>query len=158
MLQRVPGRAWQTVRTTAWTSGDWGRSLSFALKPSLTHEYSLQFTYGATTVELAPTATVVVTPKIATTRSHFTLRVGAVYRFSGSVAPALPGENVRLSTDRGGRWRPVSQGSVRLRAGRTWTSRSFGTPKAETYHLRAYLSATATHGEAWSRVVTVTVR
>jgi photosystem II stability/assembly factor-like uncharacterized protein len=158
LRQRVPGQPWQMLRTTAWTSGDWGRSLSFALKPSLTHEYSLQFTYGATTVDLAPAVTMVVTPKITTTRSSFTLRVGTVFRFSGSVAPALPGENVRLFTDRGGRWRPVSQGSVRLRAGRTWTSRSFGTPKAETYHLRAYVPATRTHGEAWSRVLTVTIR
>jgi hypothetical protein len=50
------------------------------------------------------------------------------------------------------------QGSVKLRDGRTWTSRRFGTPKAETYHLRAHLPRTRAHAEAWSRVVTVTIR
>ena len=101
----------------------------------------------------------VVTPKIRTTRSSFKLRVGDVYQFSGSVTPALPGARVRLLTDRGGSSRPVSvQGSVELRDGRTWTSRRFGTPKAETYHLRAYLPGTRDHAEAWSRIVTVRIR
>jgi len=159
LRSRLPGRPWQTARTAPWTSADWNRSLSFVLRPSLTHEYRLEFKYGEATVELAPAAQVVVTPKIGTARSRFDLRVRAVYRFAGSVAPALPGERVGLFTDRGGSWRPVSlQGSVRLRGGRTWTSRRFGTPKAETYHLRAHLPRTRTHGEAWSRVVTVSIR
>ena len=159
LLERVPGGPWQTAKTVAWTSGDWNRSLSFPLKPSLTNDYVLAFKYGAETVTLTPAATVIVTPKITTTRASLTLRVGNVYRFSGSVTPALPGESVELFTDRGGRWRPVSQqSSVKLQNGRTWTSRPFGTPKAETYHLRARLLATATHGEAWSPIVTVTVR
>ena len=42
--------------------------------------------------------------------------------------------------------------------GRTWQSRKFGTPVAETYHLRAHLKRTSTHAEAWSRIVTVTIR
>jgi photosystem II stability/assembly factor-like uncharacterized protein len=159
LLQRVPGSRWVTTRTIPWTSGDWNRSLSFSFKPSLTHEYLLAFKYGKTTVTLAPAATVIVTPKISTTQSGFKLRVGDVFRFSGSVTPALPGEKLDLFTDRGGSWRRVSrQGSVKLPAGQTWTSRRFGTPKAETYHLRAHLAATSTHGEAWSRVVTVTIR
>ena len=159
LRHRVPGRPWETARTVSWTSGDWDRSLSFLLDPSLTQEYRLEFEYGGATVELAPAVQVVVTPKIATTRSGFELRVGDVYRFSGSVTPALPGEGVGLFTDRGGSWRPVSlQGSVKLRDGRTWTSRGFGTPKAETYHLRAHLPRTLAHAEAWSRTVTVTIR
>jgi photosystem II stability/assembly factor-like uncharacterized protein len=159
LWQRVPGRPWTPVRTAPWTSGDWNRSLSFHLKPSLTHEYLLAFKYGEATVPLAPVAEVIVTPKITMTRSHFTLHVGDVYRLSGSLTPTLPGARVSLFTDRGGSWRPVSlQGSLRLQRGRIWTSRQFGTPKAETYHLRAHLSATRTHGEAWSRVVTVTIR
>jgi photosystem II stability/assembly factor-like uncharacterized protein len=159
LRQRVPGRPWETARTASWTSGDWNGSLSFLLKPSLTHEYRLEFKYGEAAVELSPAVQVTVVPKIGTTRSVFTLRVGDVYRFSGSVTPALPGEGVGLYTDRGGSWRPVSmQGSVKLRDGRAWTSRRFGTPKAETYHLRARLPGTRTHGEAWSRAVTVTIR
>jgi hypothetical protein len=66
---------------------------------------------------------------------------------------------VELYTDRGGGWRPVSaQGSVPLQAGRVWTSRRFGTPKAETYHLRAHVRRTQAHAEAWSPVVTVRIR
>ena len=98
-------------------------------------------------------------PRITTARSRYDLRTGAVFRFSGSVSPQLSGERVELFTDRGGSWRPVSlQRSVALRDGRTWTSRQFGTPKAETYHLRAHLPRTRTHAEAWSRIVTVTIR
>ena len=159
LRQRVPGGAWETAQTAPWTSDDWSRSVSFLLKPSLTHEYRLAFKYGEATTELTPTTAVVVTPKIATARSSFKLRRGDVYRLSGSVTPTLPGEMVGLFTDRGGSWRPVSlQGSVKLQNGHTWTSRQFGTPKAETYRLRAHLPATRVHGEAWSRVVTVSIR
>ena len=61
-----PRPAWETAQTASWASGDWNRSLSFLLKPSLTHEYRLEFKYGEATVELAPAGTVVVTPKLAT--------------------------------------------------------------------------------------------
>ncbi|MCX6374025.1 MAG: YCF48-related protein [Actinobacteria bacterium] len=159
LRQRVPGRPWETARTASWASGDWKRSLSFLLDPSLTHEYLLEFKYGEDTVELAPLAEVVVVPKLGTTRSRLELRVGDVYRFSGSVTPKLAGETVGLLTDRGGSWRPVSlQGSVKLKDGRTWSSRPFGTPKAETYRLRAHLPGTRAHAEAWSRTLTVTIR
>jgi photosystem II stability/assembly factor-like uncharacterized protein len=159
LRQRVPGRSWSTVQKVSWTSADWGRSLSFLLKPRLTHEYRLDFEYGQTTTALTGPAKIVVTPKISTTTASLSLRVGAVYRVSGSVTPTLRGETVYLYTDRGGSWRPVSLGgSVSLRDGRTWASRQFGTPKAETYHLRARLRSTSTHGEAWSRIVTITVR
>ena len=87
---------------------------------------------------------VVAVPRINTARSRYDLRTGAVFRFSGSVAPQLSGERVELFTDRGGSWRPVSlQHSVALQNGHSWTSRPFGTPKAETYHLRAHLPRTA---------------
>jgi photosystem II stability/assembly factor-like uncharacterized protein len=159
LQQRVLGREWTTLRTVSWTAGDWERELSFDLKPSRTYQYRLDFRYGKAVVELAPASTVVVAPRIATARSTYRLRVGDVYRFSGSVTPALPGARIILYTDRGGGWRPVSQqGSLRLRSGRSWTSRRFGAPVAETYHLRARLPATRTYGEAWSRVVTVTIR
>ena len=159
LRQRVPGRPWETVRTVPWTSGDWNRELSLLFKPSLTHKYRLEFEYGEATVDLSPAAQVVVTPKIGTTRSRLELHRGTPYRISGSVTPSLPGEAVGLFTDRGGSWRPVSmQGAVKLRKGRTWTSRLFGTPKAETYRLRAHLARTSAHAEAWSPAVTVTIR
>jgi hypothetical protein len=66
---------------------------------------------------------------------------------------------VELLTDRGGKWRPISlQTAVKLVEGRTWTSRPFGTPTRETYRLRAHLKGTSKHAEAWSRIVTVTIR
>ena len=133
--------------------------MPFDLSPSLTHDYQLAFLYGGTTVRLAADAQVVAVPKVTTARSRYDLRRGAVFRFSGSVSPQLAGERVELFTDRGGSWRPVSlQRSVALRSGHSWTSRPFGTPKAETYHLRAHLRSTRTHAEAWSRIVTVAIR
>jgi photosystem II stability/assembly factor-like uncharacterized protein len=156
---RVPGRAWVTQRTVAWSTDDWGRSVRFDLTPSLTHEYVLAFKYGGTTTLLAPAAQVTVVPKVNTAKARYDLRRGAVFRFSGSVAPKLKGERVELYTDRGGSWRPVSlQRTVALVKGRTWTSRAFGTPVRETYHLRAHVARTRTHAEAWSRIVTVTIR
>ncbi len=156
---RVPGRPWTTLRRVPWTDADWDRRLSFDLAPSLTHDYALEFQYGGTTTPLAPVTQVIAVPRITTARLRYDLRRGAVFRFSGSVAPQLRGERVELLTDRGGGWRPVSlQRSVALRNGRTWMSRKFGTPNAETYRLRAHLPRTRTHAEAWSRIVTVTIR
>jgi len=155
----VPGHLWTTFRRIDWAATDWGRRLTFTLGPTLTHDYELDFEYGGTTAQLAPAAQVVAVPRITTARSRYDLRVGAVFRFSGSVAPQLRGARVELYTDRGGSWRPVSlQHSVALQNGHSWTSRAFGTPMAETYHLRAHLAATAEHAEAWSRIVTVAIR
>jgi len=156
---RVPGHAWTMARQIAWTAADWGKRAQFDLSLSLTHDYRLEFQYGGTTVRLAADAQVVAVPKVTTTRSRYDLRKGSVFRFSGSVAPQLGGERVELFTDRGGSWRPVSlQRSVALRNGHSWTSRPFGTPKAETYHLRAHLPRTRQHAAAWSRIVTVAIR
>ena len=156
---RVPGHPWADLQRVAWTASNWNRRLTLDLSPSLTHDYQLLFEYAGTTTPLTAVAQVVVAPKVNTAKSRYDLRAGAVFRFSGSVAPQLPGERVELFTDRGGSWRPVSlQRSVALQKGRTWTSRAFGTPKAETYHLRAHLPATRAHAEAWSRIVTVVIR
>jgi len=157
--QRVPGRSWTTLKKLAWTSADWHRNLAVTLKPRLTHDYRLEFRYGGAAVVLAAPVKVAVAPKVTTTTASLSLRVGAVYRLSGTVTPRLPGEKVYLYTDRGGSWRRVSlQGAVKLKDGRTWVSRAFGTPKAETYHLRARVLATRAHEAAWSRIVTVTIR
>ena len=133
--------------------------MTFDASPSLTHEYRLDFAYGGTVTQLTPAKTIVAVPRITTARSRYDLRTGDVFRFSGTVAPVLRGERMELLTDRGGGWRPVSgSAKVQIRQGHAWTSRAFGTPKAETYRLRAHLAATAKHGEAWSRIVTVTIR
>ena len=156
---RVPGRPWQTVRKVAWTTSDWRRTVNVGLSPTLNHEYVLEFRYGGATIPLTPTVAVTAVPRIKVARTRYALRAGAVFRFSGTVSPKLKGERVDLLTDRGGSWRPVSlQQSVALRDGRTWQSRKFGTPKAETYHLRARLAKTSRHAEALSPVVTVSIR
>jgi hypothetical protein len=159
LRSRVPGRSWVTQRRIAWTAADWNRGLSVSFSPSLNQEYTLAFEYGGAVAPLSEAVKVVVAPKVGTSRSRYDLRVGSVYRFSGTVTPKLSGERIELFTDRGGSWRPVSrQPSVEVRDGGTWTSRAFGTPMAETYRLRAHIKATARHGEAWSRIVTVSVR
>ncbi len=156
---RNPGRGWITQRTIAWTPADWSRRLLLDLDPRLTREYDLTFQYSGTSAQLTTPLRLVVAPKVKTTRSRYDLRVGSVYRFSGSVTPRLNGERVELYTDRGGSWRPISrQRSVKLLKGRTWKSRLFGTPKAETYRLRARIRSTSKHGGAWSRTVTVSIR
>ena len=157
--RRIPGKAWQTAKAMTWTTGDWHKSLTLDLRPTLNQEFRVRFTYGGATTTLAPVRRLVVRPRLTPASLRYTRRIGDVYRFAGSVSPRLLGERIDLYTDRGGRWRPVSgQESVALRDGRQWTSRAFGTPKAETYHLRAHVSATARHGEAWSPVVTVVIR
>ncbi len=156
---RVPGGAWSTLQTLPWTAADWGRKLSLSLKPTMTHEYALWFRYGGTEVQLTQPALLTVAPKVFTAQARYDLRRGTIFRFSGSVSPRLRGESVELLTDRGGGWRPISlQTAVKLQDGRTWSSRRFGTPKAETYRLRAHLKGTKKHAEAWSRIVTVTIR
>ena len=156
---RIPGRAWGTLQSLPWTAADWGRGLSIPLSPTLTHEYSLWFRYGGADVQLTQPVKLTVVPKVLTAKARYDLRRGAIFRFSGTVSPRLRGESVELLTDRGGSWRPISlQTAVKLSEGRTWTSRQFGTPRAETYRLRAHLKATKAHAEAWSRIVTVSIR
>ena len=147
------------MRTVAWSAAEWNKKLSFKLSPNLNQEYTLSFNYGGIVVPLMPLAKVTVVPKVLTERSQYKLRVGDVFRFSGSVSPQLSGERVELYTDRGGKWRPVAgQRSVGLQKGRTWSSRWFGATRRETYHLRAHLPSTRRHAEVWSRIVTVSIR
>ena len=156
---RVPGRAWSTLQSLPWAAADWGRQLSVPLNPTLTHEYGLWFRYGGSETQLTQPAQLTVVPKVLTTKARYDLRRGTVFRFTGTVSPRLRGESVELLTDRGGGWRPISlQTAVKLQDGRTWTSRRFGTPTRETYRLRAHLKGTKKHAEAWSRIVTVTIR
>jgi photosystem II stability/assembly factor-like uncharacterized protein len=157
--RRVPGRAWAPARGYVWATSSFGRTLNLSLTPSLTTEYRVRFRYGASWTTLSSGAVVEVSPRLTPARLHYVLRKGAVYRFSGRVSPALPGERVQLFTDRGGSWRPVARDrSVRVSTRGSWTSRQFGTPKSERYRLRAFVRRTSKHGEAWSAAVTVTIR
>lgn len=157
--KRVPGRSWAKVKSYAWSRSLWSTTLRLTLRPSLTSEYRVRFRYGGTWATLSSSAPVEVRPKVTPSHRRYVLNRGAVYHFSGTVTPALGGERVKLFTDRGGSWRGIAgNGSAQIGSGGRWTSRVFGTPKAETYHLRAYVGHTRAHGAAWSAVVTVVIR
>ena len=68
---RVPGRSWTTLRTVPWTTDDWGAVVRFDLKPTLTHDYVLEFKYGGTTTRLAPVSQVTVVPTITTAKARY---------------------------------------------------------------------------------------
>ena len=156
---RVPGKSWGRRVSVAWTADSWGtRSLS--VSPTLNNSYRLSFVYGGRSSVVSGATTVVkVRPKLTPERLTYRLSRGTAYRFRGTVYPRLAGEQMQLYTDRGGGWHRIDiGGTVRLSKGGTWTSRLFGTPVRETYHLRARVKATARHAEAWSPVVTVTIR
>lgn len=158
LQKRIVGRDWVTAEAATWSSGGWRQTLTLSFRPKLTTECRVRFVYGGAPLTVASAARVQAKPRLTPERGRYDLAVGDVYRFSGTVSPRLEGEKVTLYTDRGGSWRPVDgQRSVALVDGRRWTSRRFGTPKAETYHLRAYIARTARHAAAWSRAVTVSI-
>ena len=49
-------------------------------------------------------------------------------------------------------------GYVNLASGTTFTTRRFGTPVRETYHLKILMRADSRHVSGWSPRITVTVR
>ena len=71
---------------------------------------------------------------------------------------------VEVWTDRAGNrklgpWHRISQGGyVNLVNGTTFTTRRFGTPVRETYHLKILMRADSQHLSGWSPRITVTVR
>ena len=156
---RVPGRSWAQRRSAAWTAASWG-PWSFPVSPTLNSSYRLSFVYGGRSTPISvATSTVKVRPKVTPNHLSYSLRRGAVYRFGGKVYPSLSGESVQLYTDRGGGWHKIDiGGTAKLSSSGTWTSRRFGTPIRETYHLKAHVKATTRHAEAWSAVATVTIR
>lgn len=157
--RRVPGGTWRIVRRVAWATSDWGRLVEFGFTPVLTTDYRLRFVYGGLSRIVSPTSRVTVKPRLTPEKLRIAVSRGAAYRFKGKVYPALRGEKVRLYTDRGGKWHQIGIGGVvKLRDGVRWTSRLFGTPVRETYHLRARIDATTRHGASWSPIVTVVVR
>jgi hypothetical protein len=156
---RVPGRDWVKIKSYSWSPQFWNKTVRIRLTPSFTTEYRLRFRYGGAWTTLATSVPVEVRPRIIPQSRRYTLHRGDVYRFSGTITPTLRGERMKLLTDRGGSWRSISRsGAVRIGSDGKWTSRRFGTPKAEMYHLRAYIGRTRAHGEAWSPVVTVVIR
>jgi hypothetical protein len=156
---KVPGGSWNLKRSVAWTTASSGRA-SFSVSPILNASYRLRFTYGGRTSLISDATSVVkVVPKVTPERLAYDLKRGTVYRFSGTVYPALTAETVQIYTNRGGSWHKLDiGGTVKIGTNGAWTSRRFGTPIRESYRLRAYVKATARHPEAWSSVATVTIR
>jgi hypothetical protein len=150
---------WRSVRRLTWLATDWQRAFESSFTPTLTTEYRLRFLYGGAGPLVSPTAKVTVGPKLTPDKLRIVVRRGQAYRFKGSVFPTLRGEKVRLFTDRGGKWHQIDVGGVvKLRDGKRWVSRLFGTPVRETYRLKARILATTKHGASWSPVVTVVVK
>lgn len=150
-------RTWTTLVTRTWTAATPAGAV-FTVTPSVNAGYRLVFVYGGKSAAIGPVRTVTVRPLIAVKTLRLRVRLGATYKISGSVRPALRGRSVEVYTDRGGRWHRIAIGGfVKLRNGLTFTSRAFGTPKVETYHLRAYLRADRFHAASWSATMTVTV-
>lgn len=157
--RRVGEAKWRSVRRAPWTAGGWEGLFASSFAPVFTSEYRLRFLYGGAGPLVSPTAKVIVRPKLKPDALRIVVTRGRTYRFKGSVYPALRNEKVRLYTDRGGKWRRFDLGGVvSLRNGTRWASRPLGTPKRETYHLKARVFATSKHGAAWSPVVTVVVK
>ena len=156
---KVAGGAWTVRSSLPWSAADWGSGASFTVSPTLTAVYRLRFDYGgATSPVTGPTTALSVRPKLTPDDLSLHLLKHTVYRFTGTAFPALRGERVTLWTDRGGAWHLITLGSgVQLSAAGRWSSRRFGTPLRETYHLQARIAATARHAGARSPVVTVVI-
>ena len=157
--RRVVGGVWRRAQRVVWATSDWQRVLDLGFSPIFSTEYRLRFVYDGFGPIVSPTRQVIVRPRLKPDVSRIVVSRGQTYRFRGAVYPTLLDERVRLYTDRGGKWHQISLGGVvKLRDGTRWASRLFGTPKRETYHLRARVDATVRHGASWSLAVTVVVR
>jgi photosystem II stability/assembly factor-like uncharacterized protein len=153
--------AWQTVAygnpgETALAAND---------APIANTAYRLRFLFAGATAATSTELRVGVRHRVSVTTLSYRVRLHAVYRITGSVAPtAPPGRSVEVWTDRAanhklGPWHRVSLGGlVSLVQGRTFTTRAFGTPVRETYHLKIRMAGDAQHLVGWSARITVTVR
>lgn len=155
--------------STYWNTvayGDPGATtLARSFSPNRTTTYRLRFLFAGSTAVTSTEVRVGVRHKVAVSATSYRLRLHAVYRVKGSVAPVAPaGSYVEVWTDRAGNhrlgaWHRISLGGVvRLAQGRTFTTRAFGTPVRETYHLKIRKPADSQHLEGWSARITVTVR
>ena len=156
---KVPGGSWRQKTSFGWTSDSWG-TRAFSLSPTLNTSYRLLFSYGGRRSLISDvTSTVKVRPALTPNHRTYDLTRSTVYRFGGTVYPKLAGEELDLYTDRGGSWHKIDiGGTVTISQSGTWTSRAFGTPVRETYHLKAHIRATIRHSQSWTPVVTVTIR
>ena len=152
--------AWQTV-----ASGSPGATtLSDSEYPVANTTYRLRFLFAGATAATGADVPVGVRHRVRVSSTSIKLARGSVYRVSGSVSPRKVGGAVEVWTDRAGNrklgpWHRISQGAyVALVNGTTFTTRRFGTPVRETYHLKVLMRADAQHLGGWSPRITVTVR
>jgi len=155
---RPAGGAWKTAHAWAWKSIP-PKPGAVSLKPLATTQYRLGFLMGGRTVAVSGTVSVSVRSRISVARTTFGLSRGATYRVTGTVYPAQAGRSVTIWTTRGGAWHQVASGGVvALVHGTTFTTRLFGTPLRETYHLQVRLGASSSRLAAVSPLIKVTVR
>jgi photosystem II stability/assembly factor-like uncharacterized protein len=127
--------------------------------PLATTSYRVRFIYGGATGATSAAAQVGVRPRIALQRWTFNISKGDIYRVTGRVLPPHPGGQVQVWTDRGGKWHKIALGGdLRLAGGTSFSTRLFGTPIRESYHLQIRMDADAGHLAGRSRIVQVTIR
>ncbi|HJW75679.1 MAG TPA: hypothetical protein VJ787_08435, partial [Thermoleophilia bacterium] len=163
LLQERPTGAttWRTV-----ASGGLGATtLNGSYAPTMNTTYRARFLFAGATAATGAGVPVGVRHKVSVAAVTFRLRLHDIYRVKGAVAPAHPsGGSVEVWTDRAGEhklgpWHRVSAGGVaQLVDGRTFTTRTFGTPVRETYHLKIRMAGDARHLQGWSPRITVSVR
>jgi photosystem II stability/assembly factor-like uncharacterized protein len=163
LLQALPARetAWQTL-----AHGDPGATrLSDRATPGRNTSYRLRFIFAGATAATGTKVAVGVRHKVSVSTTSRRLPLHEVFRVRGSVAPTAPaGRYVEVWTDRVGdhrlgAWHRIHVGSrVLLTNGRTFVTRTFGTPVREMYHLKIRMAGDGRHLAGWSPRITVTVR
>jgi hypothetical protein len=133
--------------------------------PTMNTTYRVRFFFAGKPAATSSQARVGVRRKVTVSATSLSRRLHQTYRVRGSVAPKAPaGRYVTVWTDRVanhrlGKWHRISLGGiVRLVNGQTFTTRLFGTPVRETYHLQIRIPADKRHLAGRSALITVTVR
>ena len=152
--------AWQTV-----AYGSPGAStLNYSDSPVTSTTYRLRFLFTGAAAATGQEVRVGVRHKVSVSSTSIKLSLGKVYGVSGSVSPAKPRGVVEVWTDRAGddgghgTASLAEGGYVTLVNGTTFSTRRFGTPVRETYHLKMLMRADSKHLSGWSPRITVTVR
>ena len=151
---------WQTVAV----GSPGANAVSDSDYPITNTTYRLRFMFAGTTAAKGTGVPVGVRHKVRVSSTSITLGRASVYSVSGSVAPAKTGGVVEVWSDRAGNrklgaWHRISQGGyVNLANGTTFTTRRFGAPVRETYHLKILMRIDSQHLSGWSPRITVTVR
>jgi photosystem II stability/assembly factor-like uncharacterized protein len=154
--------------TTPWVTlasgGPGTTTLNNVDYPTKNTTYRLRFLFAGATAATGANVPVGVRHKVRASSTSVKLARASSYRVSGSVSPQKVGGVVEVWTDRAGNnrlgsWHRIPVGGyVDLVNGTTFTTRRFGAPVRETYHLKILMRADSRHLGGWSPRITVTVR